>query len=96
MFMGKLPKRPTGADCKSAGATLRWSESTTFHFIKEHWWTLWTVLFYFPVGFYMMMKYNGGIFEKHLLIVVAIWLFPMLVYFLYLIFHPIFREVNRE
>ena len=28
---GGIPKRPTGADCKSAGLRLRWFESTSLH-----------------------------------------------------------------
>ncbi len=28
---GGIPKRPTGADCKSAGFGLRWFESTFLH-----------------------------------------------------------------
>src|SRR5437773_2269730 len=28
---GRLPKWPTGADCKSAGLCLRWFESITYH-----------------------------------------------------------------
>src|SRR6185437_8578690 len=28
---GRLPKWPTGADCKSAGLRLRWFESITYH-----------------------------------------------------------------
>ena len=28
---GGIPKRPTGADCKSAGSRLRWFESTSLH-----------------------------------------------------------------
>jgi hypothetical protein len=28
---GRLPKWPTGADCKSAGLRLRWFESSTYH-----------------------------------------------------------------
>src|SRR5437868_6914725 len=28
---GRLPKWPTGADCKSAGSRLRWFESITYH-----------------------------------------------------------------
>src|SRR5690242_12286759 len=30
-FVGGIPKRPTGADCKSAGLRLRWFESTSLH-----------------------------------------------------------------
>src|SRR5690348_175325 len=34
---GGIPKRPTGADCKSAGLRLRWFESTSLHqFHKLH------------------------------------------------------------
>src|SRR6202012_462680 len=29
--VGRLPKWPTGADCKSAGLRLRWFESITYH-----------------------------------------------------------------
>lgn len=29
--IGGIPKRPTGADCKSAGLRLRWFESTSLH-----------------------------------------------------------------
>ena len=31
IFGGGIPKWPTGADCKSAGATLRWFESASHH-----------------------------------------------------------------
>ena len=31
---GRLPKWPTGADCKSAGLRLRWFESITYHHLK--------------------------------------------------------------
>ena len=31
LFVGGIPKRPTGADCKSAGLRLRWFESTSLH-----------------------------------------------------------------
>jgi hypothetical protein len=31
---GRLPKWPTGADCKSAGLRLRWFESITYHHSK--------------------------------------------------------------
>src|ERR1700690_711396 len=30
-MVGRLPKWPTGADCKSAGLRLRWFESITYH-----------------------------------------------------------------
>ena len=30
-WFGRLPKWPTGADCKSAGLCLRWFESSTYH-----------------------------------------------------------------
>src|SRR5205814_718605 len=30
-IFGGIPKRPTGADCKSAGVRLRWFESTSLH-----------------------------------------------------------------
>ena len=33
LFVGGIPKRPTGADCKSAGLRLRWFESTSLHHI---------------------------------------------------------------
>src|SRR5580693_1440454 len=32
---GRLPKWPTGADCKSAGLRLRWFESITYHHFKN-------------------------------------------------------------
>jgi hypothetical protein len=32
---GRLPKWPTGADCKSAGLRLRWFESITYHHLLE-------------------------------------------------------------
>ena len=32
---GGIPKRPTGADCKSAGLRLRWFESTSLHQFQE-------------------------------------------------------------
>jgi hypothetical protein len=32
---GRLPKWPTGADCKSAGLRLRWFESSTYHHLKS-------------------------------------------------------------
>ena len=32
---GGIPKRPTGADCKSAGLRLRWFESTSLHQFYE-------------------------------------------------------------
>ena len=32
---GGIPKRPTGADCKSAGLRLRWFESTSLHQIQH-------------------------------------------------------------
>ena len=32
---GRLPKWPTGADCKSAGLRLRWFESITYHHLKN-------------------------------------------------------------
>jgi 4-hydroxy-3-methylbut-2-en-1-yl diphosphate reductase len=31
VLAGGIPKRPTGADCKSAGLRLRWFESTSLH-----------------------------------------------------------------
>ena len=31
LLVGRLPKWPTGADCKSAGLRLRWFESITYH-----------------------------------------------------------------
>src|SRR5690348_10033027 len=33
---GRLPKWPTGADCKSAGLRLRWFESITYHHLQFH------------------------------------------------------------
>jgi hypothetical protein len=32
---GEIPKRPTGADCKSAGSRLRWFESTSLHQVRQ-------------------------------------------------------------
>jgi hypothetical protein len=32
--VGRLPKWPTGADCKSAGLRLRWFESITYHHLS--------------------------------------------------------------
>ena len=32
---GGIPKRPTGADCKSAGLRLRWFESTSLHQLQS-------------------------------------------------------------
>jgi hypothetical protein len=31
---GRIPKWPTGADCKSAGSRLRWFESSSYHHSK--------------------------------------------------------------
>src|SRR6266480_78721 len=31
---GRIPKWPTGADCKSAGLRLRWFESSSYHHSK--------------------------------------------------------------
>jgi hypothetical protein len=32
---GRLPKWPTGADCKSAGSRLLWFESRTYHHFSQ-------------------------------------------------------------
>src|ERR1051325_7079057 len=31
LAVGRIPKWPTGADCKSAGSRLRWFESISYH-----------------------------------------------------------------
>jgi hypothetical protein len=34
LLAGRIPKWPTGADCKSAGLRLHWFESSSYHHSK--------------------------------------------------------------